>query len=78
MWGGRFEGGPAKIMEEFTPSIDFDQRLAEQDVAGSRAHARMLATQGIISKVDLDAILRGLEMVEAEIREGRFEFKRSF
>jgi argininosuccinate lyase len=77
MWGGRFEGGPAKIMAEFTPSIDFDQRLAEQDVAGSRAHARMLATQGIISKVDLDAILKGLETVEAEIREGRFEFKRS-
>lgn len=77
MWGGRFEGGPAKIMEEFTPSIDFDQRLAEQDVAGSRAHARMLMTQGIISKADLEAILKGLETVEAEIREGRFEFKRS-
>ena len=43
MWGGRFEGGPAKIMEDITPSIDFDKRLAEQDLAGSRAHARMLA-----------------------------------
>jgi argininosuccinate lyase len=77
MWGGRFEGGPAKIMEEFTPSIGFDNRLAEQDLAGSRAHARMLATQGIIEKADLDAILKGLEAVEAEIREGSFVFKRS-
>jgi argininosuccinate lyase len=77
MWGGRFEGGPAKIMEEFTPSIGFDNRLAEQDLAGSRAHARMLATQGIIEKADLDAILKGLDAVEAEIREGTFVFKRS-
>jgi argininosuccinate lyase len=77
MWGGRFEGGPAKIMEEFTPSIGFDNRLAEQDLAGSRAHARMLATQGIIEKADLDAILKGLDAVEAEIREGTFVFKRA-
>jgi argininosuccinate lyase len=77
MWGGRFEGGPAKVMEEFTPSIDFDQRLAEQDLAGSRAHARMLAMQGIISRADRDAILKGLDTIEAEIREGRFEFKRA-
>jgi argininosuccinate lyase len=77
MWGGRFEGGPAKIMEEFTPSIGFDNRLARQDLAGSRAHASMLATQGIIEKADLDAILKGLDAVEAEIREGTFVFKRS-
>ena len=76
MWGGRFEGGPAKIMEEFTPSIAFDQRLAEQDLAGSRAHARMLMHQDIISKSDLDAILKGLDAIEAEIREGRFTFRR--
>ncbi|MDR3525753.1 MAG: argininosuccinate lyase [Rhizomicrobium sp.] len=77
MWGGRFEGGPAKIMEEFTPSIGFDQRLATQDVAGSRIHAKMLAIQGIISKLDLDAILKGLATIETEIKEGRFEFKRA-
>jgi argininosuccinate lyase len=76
MWGGRFEGGPAKVMEEFTPSIGFDQRMAEQDLAGSRAHARMLERQGIIAKSDLDAILSGLDAVEAEIREGRFVFRR--
>jgi argininosuccinate lyase len=77
MWGGRFEGGPAKIMEEFTPSIGFDQRLAKEDITGSRAHARMLASQGIISKPDLNAILAGLDTIEAEIRDGKFEFKRS-
>ncbi len=77
MWGGRFEGGPAKIMEEFTPSIDFDHRLAGEDLNGSRAHCRMLATQGIISRADRDAILTGLDQIEAELREGRFTFKRS-
>jgi argininosuccinate lyase len=77
MWGGRFEGGPAKIMEEFTPSIGFDQRLAGEDLNGSRAHAKMLAIQGIITRVDLDAILKGLSTIEAEIREGTFEFKRA-
>jgi argininosuccinate lyase len=77
MWGGRFEGGPAKVMEEFTPSIGFDKRLARQDIQGSRVHARMLAVQGIISREDLDAILKGLDVVEAEIAEGRFVFKRA-
>ena len=77
MWGGRFEGGPAKIMEEITPSIDFDKRLAEQDLAGSRAHTRMLAAQGIIAKEDADAILRGLDAVGQEMAEGKFVFKRA-
>ena len=77
MWGGRFEGGPAKIMEEFTPSIGFDQRLAGEDITGSRAHARMLASQGIITKADRDAILTGLDTIEKEIKAGQFEFKRS-
>jgi argininosuccinate lyase len=56
MWGGRFEGGPASIMEVITPSIDFDKRLAVEDIAGSKAHARMLAMQQIISHPDCDAI----------------------
>ncbi|HEY0282517.1 MAG TPA: argininosuccinate lyase [Rhizomicrobium sp.] len=77
MWGGRFAGGPAKIMEDITPSIDFDKRLAEQDLAGSRAHARMLAVQGIISKDDADAILKGLDAVGREIAEGKFAFQRA-
>ncbi|MDE1938739.1 MAG: argininosuccinate lyase [Alphaproteobacteria bacterium] len=77
MWGGRFEGGPAKIMEEITPSIDFDKRLADQDLAGSRAHARMLATQGIIAKDDAEAILRGLDAIGREITDGKFVFRRA-
>jgi argininosuccinate lyase len=76
MWGGRFESGPAAIMREITPSIDFDKRLAVEDLAGSRAHCRMLATEGIISKDDGQAILDGLSAIEKEIAEGKFVFKR--
>ena len=76
MWGGRFESGPAAIMGEITPSIDFDKRLAAEDLAGSRAHARMLATEGIISKDDGQAILKGLDQIEKEIAAGEFTFKR--
>ena len=77
MWGGRFEGGPSAIMEEITPSIDFDKRLAMQDLAGSRAHARMLAQRGIIERADCDSILKGLDAIEKEIAEGKFAFKRA-
>jgi argininosuccinate lyase len=76
MWGGRFETGPAEIMREITPSIDFDKRLAREDLAGSRAHVRMLGTEGIISKDDARAILMGLDQIEKEIRAGEFVFKR--
>src|ERR1700761_5455242 len=76
MWGGRFETGPAAIMGEITPSIDFDKRLAGEDLAGSKAHVRMLATEGIISKDDGQSILRGLEQIEKEIAAGQFVFKR--
>jgi len=76
MWGGRFESGPAAIMREITPSIDFDKRLAAEDLAGSRAHCRMLANEGIISKDDGQAILDGLAAIEKEIAEGKFVFKR--
>ncbi len=76
MWGGRFESGPSDIMKEFTPSIDFDKRLWRQDIAGSRAHARMLAAQGIISNADRDAILSGLDRIWKEIEEGKFSFRR--
>jgi argininosuccinate lyase len=78
MWGGRFGEGPAAIMEEINSSIDFDQRLAGHDLAGSRAHAQMLAAQGIVSAADGAAILKGLDQIAAEIAEGRFAFKREF
>ena len=76
MWGGRFEKGPAAAMQDITPSIDFDKRLWRQDIAGSRAHARMLAAQKIISETDRDAILSGLDKIETEIADGMFVFKR--
>src|SRR5438445_2058603 len=77
MWGGRFKSGPAEVMEEITPSIDFDKRLAEQDLAGSRAHVRMLAARKIISADDCESILKGLDLSEREIAAGTFSFKPS-
>ena len=76
MWGGRFEGGPAAAMQDITPSIDFDKRLASQDISGSRAHVRMLAAQKIIRSADRDAILSGLDAIEKEIESGIFVFRR--
>ncbi|PZX16607.1 argininosuccinate lyase [Palleronia aestuarii] len=74
MWGGRFAGGPDAIMEAINASIGFDRRLAAQDIAGSRAHAAMLAAQGILTDKDADAIREGLLTVLSEIEEGKFEF----
>ncbi|MBV9694858.1 MAG: argininosuccinate lyase, partial [Alphaproteobacteria bacterium] len=76
MWGGRFDSGPAGVMKDITPSIDFDKRLARQDIAGSLAHARMLGATGIVSADDVEAIVKGLETIAREIAEGRFVFRR--
>ncbi len=77
MWGGRFAAGPDAIMEEINASISFDKRLAAQDIAGSVAHAQMLATAGIITAKDRDAILAGLAKVKSEIDAGKFNFSRA-
>ncbi len=77
MWGGRFAAGPADIMEAINASIDVDRRLAAEDIAGSRAHADMLAAQGIISAADNAAIQQGLETIAAEIDAGTFPFDRA-
>jgi argininosuccinate lyase len=77
MWGGRFSQGPDAIMQEINASIDVDKALAEQDLAGSRAHARMLADQGIISAEDAQQIITGLDAIASEIAEGRFTFSRA-
>ncbi|WP_294619856.1 argininosuccinate lyase [uncultured Roseovarius sp.] len=74
MWGGRFAAGPDAIMEAINASIGFDKRLAAQDIAGSRAHAAMLAATGIVSDSDAEAMREGLLTVLSEIEEGRFEF----
>ena len=74
MWGGRFASGPDAIMEAINASIGFDQRLATQDIAGSRAHAAMLAAQSIISDSDFEAIEEGLITILSEIESGKFVF----
>jgi len=74
MWGGRFAAGPDAIMEAINASIGFDRRMAAQDIAGSRAHAAMLATCGIISDSDADAIGEGLLTVLSEIETDQFPF----
>jgi argininosuccinate lyase len=66
MWGGRFGAGPDRVMRAINASIPVDKRLWRQDIAGSRAHAAMLAAQGIISAEDVEAILGGLEKIERE------------
>ena len=76
MWGGRFASGPAAIMEEINASIDFDRKLYAEDVAGSIAHAEMLAKSGIITTGDRDTITHGLNTILSEIENGSFEFSR--
>jgi argininosuccinate lyase len=77
MWGGRFQEGPDAMMEEINASIDFDKVLAEQDIAGSKAHAMMLARQGIISDDDAASIGQGLDTIASEIAAGTFTFSRA-
>ncbi len=74
MWGGRFASGPDAIMTAINASISFDQRLYGQDIAGSRAHAAMLAHQGIITSKDAEAIREGLLTILSEIESGQFTF----
>ncbi|MAM23995.1 MAG: argininosuccinate lyase [Rhodobacteraceae bacterium] len=74
MWGGRFAAGPDAIMEAINASIGFDKRMAAQDIAGSRAHAAMLAATGILSDKDAKDIREGLLTILSEIEEGRFTF----
>ena len=75
LWGGRFSGETNGLVERFNASIDFDRRLYREDIAGSIAHAHMLAAQGIISAEDGAAIERGLTAIRAEIDEGAFAFR---
>jgi argininosuccinate lyase len=76
MWGGRFASGPDAIMEEINASIGFDKKLYAQDISGSKAHAEMLAHQGIISAEDKEKIVHGLDTILSEIESGQFEFSR--
>lgn len=74
-WSGRFSEPVAQLVQRYTASISFDYRLAEYDIQGSLAHARMLAATGIISQVDLQAIEKGLAQIQQEIRDGQFTWQ---
>jgi argininosuccinate lyase len=75
MWGGRFGAEPDALMQEINASIAVDRALYAQDIAASKAHADMLARQGIVSREDADKIAQGLETIRSEIDSGRFSFK---
>ncbi|KAL2942534.1 Argininosuccinate lyase chloroplastic [Bienertia sinuspersici] len=75
LWGGRFEENVTEIVEKFTESISFDKALYKHDIMGSRAHASMLAHQGLISVEDRDSILQGLDEIEGRIEAGKFVWR---
>ncbi|MEW6214188.1 MAG: argininosuccinate lyase [Nitrospirota bacterium] len=77
-WAGRFKEKTSKIVEHFTESVSFDQRLWRCDIEGSIAHAKMLGKQGIITKEDSEKIIKGLEKIAGEIEAGRFRFGEDF
>jgi argininosuccinate lyase len=73
-WGGRFTESTDAFVQAFTASVSFDQRMYRQDIAGSRAHATMLARTGVLTDADLAAIIDGLNTIEADIEAGRFDW----
>ena len=72
LWGGRFTEATDAFVERFTASVGFDQRLARHDIKGSRAHATMLAEQGVLSAEERDAILTGLDEIARAVEDGTF------
>ena len=73
LWGGRFAGGPADALAELSRSTHFDWRLAAYDIAGSRAHARVLHRAGLLDDASLDTMLAGLDALLADVRSGAFQ-----
>jgi argininosuccinate lyase len=72
LWGGRFAAGPAEALEALSASVHFDWVLAPYDLAGSRAHARVLHRAGLLSEPDLAAMIAGLDALEADVASGAF------
>src|SRR5919205_2121780 len=72
LWGGRFADGPSEALAKLSASVHFDWRLAPYDIAGSRAHARVLAKAGLLSEQDLKALLAGNDALEDDVRSGAF------
>lgn len=75
MWGGRFSEATDAFVAEFTASVQFDQRFYRQDIAGSIAHATMLAKVGVLTEPERDDIINGLKNIQAEIEAGTFEWR---
>ena len=74
LWQGRFDGGPADELMAYTASIGFDVRLAPDDIAGSRAHVRMLGRVGLLTDEEVDQVQAALDQAEAELAAGDFAF----
>ena len=74
LWHGRFEGGPGEALQALNDSLPFDRRMYREDVAGSRAHVRMLARVGLMSDADAASVLHALDATEAELADGSFDF----
>ena len=74
LWGGRFSEATDAFVQRFTASVEFDQRMAIEDITGSRAHARMLHAAAVLSATELKEIEEGLARVEEEIEQGNFQW----
>ena len=72
LWGGRFAGGPADALAALSKSTHFDWRLAGYDIAGSRAHARVLHTAGLLDDAELEGMLAALDQLDADVRSGAY------
>ena len=75
LWHGRFAGGPSEALQALNDSLPFDQRMFREDIAGSRAHVRMLCDVGLFTEAERDGVLAALDTVEHEIESGSFDFQ---
>ena len=74
LWHGRFEGGPSEALKALNDSLAFDQRMFREDIAGSRAHVRMLCDVGLFTVAERDEVIDALDAVEAEFADRSFVF----
>ena len=75
LWHGRFAGGPSEALQALNDSLPFDRRMFREDIAGSRAHVRMLCDVGLLTDAERDGVLAALDTVEHEIESGSFDFQ---
>jgi len=75
LWHGRFAGSPSEALQALNDSLPFDQRMFREDIAGSRAHVRMLCDVGLFTEAERDGVLAALDTVEQEIESGSFDFQ---